>query len=99
MRQAAGDDFILMMDSVGNYSRREAWRSGVCSTNCTSLPSKTPYLPRTLTGLVELARALDVPLHVGEFLFSIYDYPEYIRRARLTWYGSWSITWGALRAA
>jgi len=49
-------------------------------------------------GLVELARAVDVPLHVGEFLFSIYDYPEYIRRGAVDVVGSWSITWGALRA-
>ncbi len=38
-------------------------------------------LPTTdIDGLAELARAVDVPLHIGEFLFSIYDYAEYIRR-------------------
>ena len=31
-------------------------------------------------GCVELCRALDVPIHVGEFIFSIYDFAEYIRR-------------------
>jgi hypothetical protein len=36
-----------------------------------------------LEGLVELNRALDLPLHVGEFLFSISDFAEYIRRGAL----------------
>jgi len=36
---------------------------------------------------VELNRALDLPLHVGEFLFSISDFAEYIRRARWMWHG------------
>jgi len=32
---------------------------------------------------VELNRVLDLPLHVGEFLFSISDFAEYIRRGAL----------------
>ena len=34
-------------------------------------------------GLVELCRAIDTPVHIGEFIFSIYDYAAYIRAGAL----------------
>jgi len=38
-------------------------------------------LPSTdLDGHVELCRALSTPVIVGEFVFSVYDFPDYIRR-------------------
>jgi L-alanine-DL-glutamate epimerase-like enolase superfamily enzyme len=80
VRQAAGDDFILMMDSVGNYSRREALAVGRLLDELHFVAFEDPLPTTDIDGLVKLARALDVPLHIGEFLFSIYDYPEYIRR-------------------
>ncbi len=39
-----------------------------------------PILTTDVDGLVQLATALDVPLHLGEFLASISDFAEYIRR-------------------
>jgi L-alanine-DL-glutamate epimerase-like enolase superfamily enzyme len=38
-------------------------------------------IPTTdIEGYVQLCQALDVPIHAGEFIFSIYDYAEYVRR-------------------
>jgi L-alanine-DL-glutamate epimerase-like enolase superfamily enzyme len=42
-----------------------------------------PIRTTDLDGLVELNRVLDLPLHIGEFLFSIADFAEYIRRGAL----------------
>jgi L-alanine-DL-glutamate epimerase-like enolase superfamily enzyme len=39
-----------------------------------------PIPTSDIDGLAELARALDVPIRIGEFLFSMYDYAEYIRQ-------------------
>jgi L-alanine-DL-glutamate epimerase-like enolase superfamily enzyme len=80
VRQAAGEDFTLLMDSVGNYSRREALAVGRLLDELHFVAFEDPLPTTDIDGLVELASAVDVPLHVGEFLFSIYDYPEYIRR-------------------
>jgi L-alanine-DL-glutamate epimerase-like enolase superfamily enzyme len=33
-----------------------------------------------MDGLAALASALDLPITIGEFIFSPYDFPEYIRR-------------------
>jgi L-alanine-DL-glutamate epimerase-like enolase superfamily enzyme len=42
-----------------------------------------PIRTTDLDRLVELNRVLDLPLHIGEFLFSIADFAEYIRRGAL----------------
>jgi L-alanine-DL-glutamate epimerase-like enolase superfamily enzyme len=33
-----------------------------------------------MEGYIELRNMVDVPIHMGEFIFTIYDYFEYIRR-------------------
>jgi hypothetical protein len=48
--------------------------------NSITLWFEDPIRTTDLEGLVELAKALDVPLHVGEFLASISDFAEYIHR-------------------
>jgi L-alanine-DL-glutamate epimerase-like enolase superfamily enzyme len=41
-------------------------------------------IPTTdIEGCVELCKALDVPIHMGEFIFSPYAFAEYIRRGAL----------------
>jgi L-alanine-DL-glutamate epimerase-like enolase superfamily enzyme len=80
VRQAGGDDFILLMDPVGSYSRREALAVGRLLDELHFVAFEDPIPTKDIEGLAELARALDVPLHIGEFIFSIYDYAEYIRR-------------------
>ena len=80
VRQAAGDDFILMLDPVGVYDRRQALEVGRELDKLGYVAFEDPLPTTDIDGLVELAAKVDVPLHVGEFLFSPYDYSEYIRR-------------------
>lgn len=80
VRKAAGDDFILLMDPVGVYTREEAMKVGRLMDQLDFAAYEDPIPTTDIEGLAELCRALDVPIHIGEFIFSIYDYPEYIRR-------------------
>jgi len=80
VRQAAGEDFTLLMDPVGAYTRREALAVGRLLDELRFVAFEDPLPTTDIDGLAELARALDVPIHIGEFIFSIYNYPEYIRR-------------------
>ena len=80
VRKAAGDDFILLMDPVGVYTREEAMKVGRLMDQLDFVAYEDPIPTTDIEGLAELCRALDVPIHIGEFIFSIYDYPEYIRR-------------------
>jgi L-alanine-DL-glutamate epimerase-like enolase superfamily enzyme len=80
VRQAVGDDFSLLLDPVGVYDRRQAVEVGHHLDKLGYVAFEDPLPTTDIDGLVELASKVDVPLHVGEFLFSIYDYPEYIRR-------------------
>jgi L-alanine-DL-glutamate epimerase-like enolase superfamily enzyme len=80
VRKAAGDDFTLLMDPVGVYTREEAIKVGRLMDELHFVAYEDPIPTSDIEGLVELCRALDVPIHIGEFVFSIYDYAEYIRR-------------------
>ena len=83
VRKAAGDDFILLMDPVGVYTREEAIKVGRLLDELNYVAYEDPIPTTDIDGLVELCRALDVPIHVGEFIFSPYSYAEYIRRQAL----------------
>jgi L-alanine-DL-glutamate epimerase-like enolase superfamily enzyme len=83
VREAAGDEFLLLMDPVGVYTREEAIKVGRLLDELNYVAYEDPIPTTDIDGLVELCRALDVPIHIGEFIFSIYDYPEYIRRGAL----------------
>jgi L-alanine-DL-glutamate epimerase-like enolase superfamily enzyme len=83
VRKAAGDDFILLMDPVGVYTREEAMKVGRLMDQLDFVAYEDPIPTTDIDGLAELCRALDVPIHIGEFIFSIYDFPEYIRRGAL----------------
>jgi L-alanine-DL-glutamate epimerase-like enolase superfamily enzyme len=80
VRKAAGDDFQLLMDPVGVYSRREAMEVGRVLDELKFVAFEDPLPTTDIEGYVELCRALDVPVHAGEFIFSIYGYAEYVRR-------------------
>jgi L-alanine-DL-glutamate epimerase-like enolase superfamily enzyme len=80
LRQAMGDEFVLAHDPVQQYNRYEALKVGRLLDELDYLWFEDPIRTTDLEGLVELANALDVPLHVGEFLASISDFAEYIRR-------------------
>jgi L-alanine-DL-glutamate epimerase-like enolase superfamily enzyme len=80
VRKAAGDGFILLMDPVGVYTRHEAILVGRALQDLNYIAFEDPIPTKDIEGYVELCRMLDIPIHAGEFIFSIYDYAEYIRR-------------------
>jgi L-alanine-DL-glutamate epimerase-like enolase superfamily enzyme len=80
VRKAVGENFALLMDPVGVYSRQEAMAVGRVLDQLGFVAFEDPIPTKDIEGLVELCRALDVPIHAGEFIFSIYDYAEYIQR-------------------
>ncbi|MBI4661458.1 MAG: hypothetical protein HY735_21765 [Verrucomicrobia bacterium] len=83
VRKAAGDDFILLMDPVGVYTREEAIKVGRLMDELNYVAYEDPIPTTDIDGLAELCQALDVPIHIGEFIFSPYNYAEYIRRGAL----------------
>jgi L-alanine-DL-glutamate epimerase-like enolase superfamily enzyme len=78
LRHALGDEYVLAHDPVQAYNRFEALKVGRLLDELDYLWFEDPIRTTDLEGLVELAKALDVPLHVGEFLASISDFAEYI---------------------
>lgn len=80
VRQAAGPDYTLMLDPVGVYDRYQALEVGRALDRLGYVFYEDPLPTTDIDGLVELRSKVDVPLHIGEFLFSPYDYGEYIRR-------------------
>ena len=83
VRKAAGDDFILLNDPVGVYTREEAIKVGRELEKLDYVAYEDPIPTTDIEGLVELCRALDIPVHIGEFIYSPYSYAEYIRRGAL----------------
>jgi L-alanine-DL-glutamate epimerase-like enolase superfamily enzyme len=80
LRKALGEDFILIHHAVGSYSRFEAMEVGRALDELHFRGYEDPLPSTDLEGHVELSRTLKTPLIVGEFLFSVYDYGEYVRR-------------------
>jgi L-alanine-DL-glutamate epimerase-like enolase superfamily enzyme len=83
VRKAVGDEFVLSHDPVQRYNLYEALKVGRVLDELNYAWFEDPLPTGDIEGLVELNRALDLPLHVGEFLFSISDFAEYIRRGAL----------------
>ena len=83
VRKAAGDDFMLLDDPVGVYTREEAIKVGRALQDLNFIAYEDPIPTDDIDGLVELCRSLDIPIHIGEFIFSPYNYAEYIRRGAL----------------
>jgi len=76
LRKALGDEYVLAHDPVQAYNRFEALKVGRLLDELDYLWFEDPIRTTDLEGLVELANALDLPLHVGEFLASISDFAE-----------------------
>jgi L-alanine-DL-glutamate epimerase-like enolase superfamily enzyme len=83
VRKTVGDEFVLMHDPVQQYNRHEAMTVGRLLDELNYAWFEDPVPTVDTEGLVELCAALDVPIHVGEFLYSIADYAEYIQRGAL----------------
>jgi L-alanine-DL-glutamate epimerase-like enolase superfamily enzyme len=83
VRAVAGDEFVLAHDPVQAYNRYEALAVGRLLDSLNYAWFEDPIPTTDIEGLVELNRALDLPLHVGEFLFSIADFADYISQGAL----------------
>ncbi len=83
VRKAAGDDFMLLHDRVGAYTRAQAMDMGRLLDELHYVAYEDPIPTTDIEGCVELCKALDVPIHLGEFIFSPYAFAEYIRRGAL----------------
>ncbi len=83
VRKAGGDHMALLFDRVGAYTREEAMKVGRALDALDYVSFEDALPTGDLEGLAELAAALDVPITMGEFLFSPYDYAKYIRHRSL----------------
>jgi L-alanine-DL-glutamate epimerase-like enolase superfamily enzyme len=83
VRKAVGDDYTLLYDAVQRYNYYEALRVGRALDEYGYVSFEDPMPTTDLDGLVELRKHVDVPTEVGEFIVSIYDYGEYIRRGAM----------------
>jgi len=80
IREAVGDEMLLLHDPVGVYSRFAAMKVGRVLDEYDYCAFEDPIPTNDIEGYIELRNSLDVPIHMGEFIFTIYDYFEYIRR-------------------
>jgi L-alanine-DL-glutamate epimerase-like enolase superfamily enzyme len=83
VRQAAGDEFMLAHDPVQVYNRYEAMKVGRLLDELNYAWFEDPIRTTDMDGLIELCSALSLPIHVGEFLYSISDFAEYICKGAL----------------
>ncbi len=83
VRQAVGDEFLLAHDPVQGYNRYEAIKVGRLLDELEYMWYEDPIHTNDTEGLIELCSALDLPIHVGEFLYSISDFADYICRGAL----------------
>lgn len=80
VRDTVGDDFLLLYDPVGVYNRFQAMEVGRALDELDYYGYEDPLPTNDIDGYAQLCSALDVPIHTGEFIFSIYDFAEYIKR-------------------
>jgi L-alanine-DL-glutamate epimerase-like enolase superfamily enzyme len=83
VRKAVGDEFVLMHDPVQRYGRFEAMTVGRLLDELNYAWYEDPIRTTDQEGLIELCAALNLPIHVGEFIYSIADFAEYIKRDAL----------------
>jgi|GEM_PF-464794 L-alanine-DL-glutamate epimerase-like enolase superfamily enzyme len=83
VRKAVGDDFTLLFDPVQRYNYFEALKVGRVLDQCGYVSFEDPVPTTNIEALIELRKNLDTPIEVGEFLLSVYDFGEYIRRGAM----------------
>ncbi len=83
VRAAVGDEYVLMHDPVQRYNRFEAMTVGRLLDELDYAWFEDPVHTSDQEGLIELCAALSLPIHVGEFIYSIADFAEYIKRDAL----------------
>ncbi len=80
VRDLVGDDVKLLLDPYVAYDRRTALKVGREIQRLDFCAYEDPLPTSDIDGYVELCRELDVNIWCGEFLQSLYQYSEYIRR-------------------
>lgn len=83
VREAAGPDYILSHDPVQMYNRYEGLMVGRVLDELGYAWYEDPIRSDDVEGLIELCRELTLPIHVGEFIYSIAGFAEYIKRGAL----------------
>jgi D-galactarolactone cycloisomerase len=83
VRKAVGDEFVLMHDPVKRYNRQEAMTVGRLLDELHYAWLEDPIRTTDQEGLIQLCAALDLPIHVGEFIYSISDFADYIKKDAL----------------
>ena len=83
VRKAVGDEFVLMHDPVQRYNRFEAMTVGRLLDELNYAWFEDPIRTTDQEGLIELCAALNLPIHVGEFIYSIADFADYIKKDAL----------------
>jgi len=83
VRKACGDGFTLLFDPVQRYNVFEALAVGHALEENGYVSFEDPIPSTDLDGLIELRQKLTVPVEVGEFLYSIFDFADYIRHGAM----------------
>jgi L-alanine-DL-glutamate epimerase-like enolase superfamily enzyme len=83
VRKAVGDDYPLMFDPVQGYNVYSALKVGRLLEDLGYIAFEDPIPTSDIEGLIVLARALDVPLNIGEFIMNINGFADYIKRDAL----------------
>jgi L-alanine-DL-glutamate epimerase-like enolase superfamily enzyme len=81
VRKAAGDDYPLMFDGRGNVS--SALKVGRLLDELGYIWFEDPIPTEDVEGLIVLARALDVPINMGEYILELNTFADYIKRDAL----------------
>ena len=83
VREAAGDDMILMLDNAGSRidTREDAFRVGRALEKLNYYWYEEPLLDYDIEGLIMLREKLDIPIcAVENVLTGMFDVPQYILR-------------------
>ena len=83
VRKSVGEDFTLLFDPVQRYNLFEAIKVGHVLSEYGYVSFEDPIPTSDIEGLIELRQKLDVPVEIGEFIYTIQGYAEYIRRGAL----------------
>jgi L-alanine-DL-glutamate epimerase-like enolase superfamily enzyme len=83
VRKAAGDDYPLMFDASRTGNLYSAFRIGRLLDDLGYIWYEDPFPDEDIEGLIVLARALDVPLNIGEYLLEMNSFADYIKRDAL----------------
>jgi L-alanine-DL-glutamate epimerase-like enolase superfamily enzyme len=83
VRAAVGDAFMLAHDPVQQYNHFEALEVGRVLDDLDYAWFEDPIRTTDIYGLIDLNNKLDVSLNIGEFIFSIADFADYISKGAL----------------